>query len=1387
MSAPRIVALVLGSTVTVGAILFIALTTREDRRVAPSPRTTLITVEGWSYLDGEVQRTDDGGYLTPTGFSIEQPGLVVEVEPGSTFHFEEGVPILDEGELQVRATTESVFGPYGIPAGSDLRFGSDKIIVGGRGVFIDGTRIPPGTILDRPGRGPSPTRPPIDLQAAGVVVDAATGSPITGAALRITFSDQPNGYPAFSPEAVVEAITDPSGRFQIPVFRPEDPRTRIRVEVVAEEFAPGVALVEEECTLGGEWPFLRIPLRRTWLTETFFVDGDRNPFPGATVRSRRRADPYLPEEGPSLLRLENEEVALRTTDAFGRITYIHGVEELQLIDPLIVPYPHWLPRPMWAGEVDEDGVDATGTPVPIYTLHLVPETIETFELVDADGDPVALTTIELTIRENARTFRVRTDLAGSFRFGVAEREPKAPQLVDLPKVVTLRVLDASFRDASREFFIPGHPSRLWLDGRPAPRLSLRLVQLDDQNQPRPVPAEQVRISADLTSVHRDREGYAEFVGQLPPEGQRLIVAARDAAPVEVITPARSDQATTLDLGDLVVPARDAVSVLLSGVGPSDLEGAVLEISGEEFAASRFRTPISGGSRALVGGLDPMRFYRFRVTGPWITEVHGEFRLANEDTDVGLAIPLFTSDANRFITTGRVVGIPPWETPRYRIIERIRRGDEQDPVIRASYRLAPDGTFGSEDWVEGARLFEALALGSGALFADAEPRGRTEPGYVMLGTLAPTEPRVARFYFRIEGAGPTLPPEAWLEGFQDRDHEVVDLVRQFPIGKPPYLEARFLLPGEYALHWESIEEEDGVYPLVVTVDGRFSEAMIELPAAERNEVIVTVLSASGMPVANALVTSTPIDPNLGEGTPSGGEELGAGIYLIETVYDVPNRIHVEPPTSERIPMYVTVPAGGEITRPIQLVRAASLASELRDLGQRRLDGTGRVIPIVAPAGKEWPEGTTIRYGETAPFSLDHGRFKVGGLASGIHIREIRHDSTATATVVILDLAPGENEAEPFFLEERRTLKGVVLLDGGEGAAGAEVVLMHPSAAHRYPGRDLDPRNIRRRVESGAGGVFSIDLTGIDRNAVLALVAKMPGSTPAVLSPVDLDGPPATLFLADGNELVIAAIRQGSGSDPLQDRFRLSFISDDPEEGKIDLGEILTREPTTYRDVRPGRYQLDWGPTALPAGIVGPSAETAVIPGFRKNLRLEIDADFRPAIARLNGKLLDSGFAIVTDDPSDPGRLRAAPVRNGRVQLPLPSGASTVCISLIPQSASRHTLDFEVGTARPIPLSGGELLGGDPIQIERDAYDLIFQLGESVLNDPDAWIELPRWVWRGREWRTDGTIALRARARLVVPLLSPGFYPYKAVSRGPGGWSIHLGAEIVDDDVTILVSH
>ena len=1369
----------------------------------------LITVEGWQYREGDLERTEDGGFRTHAGISLEQIGLEVEMAPGAEFRIEGGLPILDDGSMQVRAKLDTDFGPFRIPAGSSIEIRGEKIIVGTGGVLIDGTMIPGGATVPRtrateatPGGTASRDASARDSKtdgaraSAGMVIDGANGRPIAAARVRVTISDQPEGDPraagVVSPSVV---ITDNTGRFDLPPGPPGAVRLWLRIEVDAPGYAPVTTLTEELRTLDGTWPFVEVSMRRTWITDIDFRLEDESPIANALIRVVEAADPYIPEDGPLVTRQGDNWISHRTTDDSGRISAVRGTEHLTLVHPTIVPFPSWLMRPLWAGTPVDDGVTSTGEHEPIVSLHVIAPTIETFELVDADETLLADTAIEVSIPEDGRIFRVRTDELGRFTVGVSDRPPGAPDVVELPKAGSLVVLDPRYRSHSAGFMVPSVADRLHLNGRASPLLSFELVEKVDGSELRTVPAEQVTISLDLTPLEFTPEGRAVFTGALPDGGEKFFVAVRDYLPLEVRTPSRSDLSEDLDLGTLVVAPGEPTPVILPGVAPSDLEGAVLEISGDDEISTRFLYPLKGSSRLVIGGIDPVRFYRFRVTGPWLDESSGEFRHSDDPSIEGLSIPTFSNEPSRVVTRGVVASIPPWETDRYRIIERGYRGNEHDPVIERSYPLAPDGTFGSERYRDDIDRFEAILVGgNNALFAHAPPQLPEEIGLLTFPQLSPENPRIGRFFFRFPGAGLTLPPEVWCEAARNRDQELLSIRVGSRSGVVPHVEMRFFLTGDYSLHWESISREDGVLPFKFAEDRKDLDRVIDLPPAAVNLVALTVLDHGGEPVSRASVSSTALDPAIDEEETLRAEEIGDGVYLVTLYRDLAHRISVRPRLEsqfgleEPVPwvgVEVTLPVGGEITEPFRVREKTSITGVVHDPSERPLDGTLTIVPVAVPAGSDWPEGTMIRYGSSQFVALSGGEFIAPSASVGENVFEFRHEGTSTGTTVDANLAPEVNQLAPIVLGVVRTLRGAVIEAGDIGVSGAEVMLVEPGSAYRYPGREPDTARIVRRVKSGAGGVFSIELQGIRDDAELSLVARHPGHTAAVLNIVDLDGPPPTLFLREGNTLRIRAVRNGDGEDVDLDRFRLTYLADDPVEGDIDLGEVVEGTTRDYSDVRPGRYRLEWGPEDLPLGIVTPSALVSLGPGHARELELQIDADIRTVIARRNGLRLVGGWVLVTDDPTDAEHLRAGRIVGGVAKIPVPKRAGALFVSATPARVPEVAIDFALGSALPRELPRAEL-HADPIRVEINAYDLSFTFNDGVLLSRNPVLVLPRWVFKNDQWKVDGEVTIPITgSSLVIPDLAPGIVQYTVESRGPGGWSIHQSVELVDEPVTVPI--
>ena len=1390
--------------------------------LAPVPGGLEITVEGWSPSGGNVDRTDDG-FATSGGITLEQGGLSITFAPGSEFAFVEGMPQLARGSMEVRAELETDFGRYRIPAGGSIEIGDEKVRVGAGGVLIDGTLVPGGSLIPRRRTSENPTVAERARGASGVVVDGRDGFPIAGATVRVSLCDQPEGHPlAARVPATITVTTDPDGRYTLPSISrfvaPDDPsrdpataeemlpegtiesspmnlehaaRLWLRLEVSAPGYAPVEHRTVDPRTLDGTWPFARHVLHRAWTTTVSFRLADRTVIPDATVRITEPADPYVPESGVLVQREGDAWISRRTTDARGDLPLRYFFEEWTLEHPWIVPYPSWELRPSWAGEVDDDGVDATGRPEPIFALHIIAPTIDTYELVDADGIPLPDVAIELTVPEESRTFRMRTDESGHFTIGVTDRSPGSPDLIELPKTVTLRVLDPRLRDMNRTFSIPGHPERLYLDGRPTPLVRLQLVETLSGDEIVPVAAEQVTTNADLPLLERTPQGEVVFTGNLPADGLRFEVAARDRTPTTILVPERLDRTADVDLGRIESDPGVRTTVILHGVPPEALEGATLEVSGDdEKLSTRFLTPLHGRSRVTVGGLDPLRFYRFRVTGPGLREGSGEFRLTDIDAKLGLVIPCFERELDRFETVGRVAGLVPHETRRYRVIERHDRNDRRDPAIERSIPLAPDGTFGAEHFVDGLQRSEAFILGKDALFAHAPLAPPTGDRVILHDAEGLDPPRIARVFFRAPGAGIVVPPGADFHAFDDRNHEILQVSPRFDAGRMPHVEARFLLPGGYQVRWQRPGRRDGLQVFTVNEETRTLEVVVDLLPAAIEHVALVVLGLEDAPVAGARVETRANDPEGGEPFREEAQEIAPGVYLVAVVRGRENRIAVTPTTGAVLPAEVVLPSGTAVGGPLRLVAPAIVTAEVRDPSDRPIDGVLEWTAELRDAGEGWDAGVRIRDGATARATSERGIVTIAAIPTGVQNFEVVHPSTSTSASLELDLRPGRAQLDaPIELGERRRFDGVVIEEGDFGVAGAEVLLVEPGAEHTYPLRPIDPARVLRRATTGAGGVFSFDLTGIAEGAELALVARHVDFTPAVLSPVDLAGPSATLFLRRGNLLTIGAVRTGSGDDPAIDRFRLTYLSDDPREGEIALGDVAAGLEQDFPDVRPGRYRLEWGPESTWSAQEQLRVEVTLRPGRAERLALRIDRDIIQVVGLVDGAPLADGWVVAGRDPNDLSRWGSARLIDGFASVAIPGGSFPVHAVAVPFRSGEiedlGALDFERGTALPREIPSSELRRA-PVTVRGGGPTLTFTFNDGVLADPRATLVIPRWIFEHGAWTVDGEVEIPiTSSRIVLPLMRPGVIPYTVESSGPGGWSIHLSVELGDEDVVVPI--
>lgn len=151
---------------------------------------------------------------------------------------------------------------------------------------------------------------PLELVAR--VVDAATGLGIAGAAARITrfhaggdtapraakedstAQDEPTRLAsqssqglflaaAYPPLRIELVPSDEQGAVRIPRWSPGDPRIALHVQVDAQGYAPGVAIVSRDHDAWGQWEDVDISLRRAPIATVSLVGPDLLPVAGAPL------------------------------------------------------------------------------------------------------------------------------------------------------------------------------------------------------------------------------------------------------------------------------------------------------------------------------------------------------------------------------------------------------------------------------------------------------------------------------------------------------------------------------------------------------------------------------------------------------------------------------------------------------------------------------------------------------------------------------------------------------------------------------------------------------------------------------------------------------------------------------------------------------------------------------------------------------------------------------------------------------------------------------------------------------------------------------------------------------------------------------------------------
>lgn len=1348
---------------------------------------------------------------------LERSPWRLELDPGARVTWVDGEPRVVAG----RATL-TVIDPVGLEtddgrlaAGSVLEFSSDEppgwYLVdspqrrfGWATLDVRGTSAPPpSTSSDRPAavsESPGTGR--------GRVVDAATGEPIRDARVLLTFTQGPDGYPALDdPAARQFAVTDGNGSFPIPRYEPTLARLRLHLQVEHRDYLVTTRLLSGPRDRHGDYPVPEIKVRRGFTREHRFYDFHGRALASVPVLLER----VVPDDAPPSDSLRGEAaLAARTevvyTDDDGIVRLADGWRAVtQLLDPDLI---RWEPRldatPGWLSRERSRFAALADHREPELHVYVVAPVPNALLLLDRGRQALVDLLVEVEIPAEGRRFITTTDASGVLSFGLDERVRAGERTL-----VRLRTLSPELFDERQELSLPDPEPTVQLSRHVSPRIRLRLVSAADD---RPVFAEQFRSNADLTLLSRDTAGVITLAGRVPRGESRFELAVRDHLPVSVEVPVTTRPDPWIDLGD--VPLERGLSVELrwpEGVvtdGDDSLELTIVDP--ELFQPTRagvepregtwtYRLDAQSSSRVSsnrvrVHGLRNGHRYRYSVRGETIEPQDDELVVSPTVVAQGVDIVLRRSNERLVQVSGRVVAadLEAWLRDgrgQFRVIERYYLGTPDDPHVAASYLLPLDGEFGSRRVQPLAQRAEVVieSLGFGHGLGRIDPKNVVLQERIDLGVVRLGESRSRRLSFHRPGWGPVPPPSGvHLIAERDRNHE---LVQRFDEGATLFV--RHLLPGRYQLHWTEASGRRSSGSFEVGPELGLETVFVSRPDYDGREILLSVIDPKGEPVSAAVTARPGSFEDTGERSDAGsivaGRLLAPGVFAVELTGDDRHLISIEP--IGRTPSMALLAAELELAplsaqpgrptwsnEPVELLRAANLEARVRDVNGALFRGDLAIAWDPAPVVVG--DATEFRRRDGRPFvaTLERGDLNAVGLPPGSRSIAFRALRSSGSVRLPLSLEVGQNHAGEIHLEERRRLRGVVLLPDGTPAEGATVSLVPIDQASRLPLARPAQIDAVYSARTDAGGFFEIDGVPIDLDSPRALVARKQEWLDAIENPVDLRAVDRVLLLGYGNELAIdVGYRRGTSDDY---RFLLTFEPFGPGAGRRRvefgpakvLGELAPTPagsaPQRFPNVAPGRYTVSWElreghPDAAPVRRSTPIGE-----GDHVAIAARLDAEFESGRARFLGRSVSEGWVVITDDPGDPDRQFWSRVTDSRFHGPVPTGATKLFATVVPRRDPIPTVDFATGQGRPAPIERrrGELA------IDTVAYDLELIFEEDFYTPRPYQFTWPRFEWRFGEWReVEGTPRPIAGRVLRYSLLPPGLWKYRIDESLSQGWT------------------
>ncbi len=1231
---------------------------------------------------------------------------------------------------------------------------------------------------------------------AGSIVDAATGAGIQGVHVRAVFFhgtaapqsgvNDAGAAAAFGaalgvwgaaavPPLGSEAVeTDAGGSFALTAFDPEDPRLCVFIEADHPFYAPASTVLAGRTDLRGGWNEAEVRLRRARTVRVEVLDAGGRPIARAPLRVRARAGGHaFLRAGDASLALDGRVVKpeppeLRFTDDDGsfRLTFSDHAYDFEILHPA-----HYLYFRSLAVEMSERVSLVLPVEGPLRLIAL-PRYTERHALVDGDGVPAPDSEIEV-ILEGMPPQRLVTDAGGWFTVGITPRPfPGEPLSYRHPRPGALTVLTPAFWKRGARVAFPSLAEEVLVEARPAGRLELRTVS-DDPFAPAPVAPEGIAVSLDLTLTRRSAAGDVELRGAIPAPGSFVDVFVTGYLPSRVVIPAHDSRpapspALDLHLGDVPLSRGWMREVVVTGAGPDELRGATLTVgvpggpSGAPVYEHRYR--VEAGGRVAASGF-MKGVYTFGVQGPRLKTFSGAFLVGEANEGEPIEIPVALAGEEDVAVSGRVVDLTPLECARLEVVERCFIAGATEPLTFPPYPLAPDGTFGTCRRIRGVTGIHAAIVSPAEPAAEAVLWRGAGPPIFAAGELRLRPWPRAEIAFQVDGLGRVFPPlGAQLEG--DAGIEAIARLRV----KNGKLVCDNLRPGNYTLRWLAEDGAEETFGFKVPREhvSKVEGTARRSPHAE--EVIeVRVADSGAIPIRDATVSPRAVDP--------GFEPVEPGIALAKVAPRKVTSFTVSAPGY--LSAHVGVEAGGVVPTEIHLYRPAAGSAVLLDADSRAIDGTITVSwEPITPA--------SIRHGEPVRADVRRGKLAVVGLppipllftlrldGSDLSIRREWALGEGTGSSPSAPSPPAIANLGTLRFEETRTLSGRVLLPDGSPAEGAILGLVPRAHGYRFPLCDGGVDKALYTAKTGPGGArFVLDGLPLRLAEDLVLVAHGPGHGDAVEDPIDWSLEAHELVLEPESCLSID-VGYRDGDVPQAYGFWLEYLRDPSDSGaRIQLGEIdpQLRRGHDYAGIEPGVYRVKWGLREAYEPIPGLWQEAAVSPGRVVPIALRLEGQTLQGEATLNGKPVERGWILLTDDPGRSGGTRVGRIRDGRFVMLDPPASMEAHAAVIPEGMPQALQNIARGEALPSPVKGyRSALRGGFLSFDYAAHDLTIRLRDDFLaRHPGAVLSLDYQEWCRTRFEPYAAEELIETPIVRLRLLSPG--QHRIAVRSAKGTLIH----------------